>query len=91
MDHKHFNDEEKGTHLHQEYQSQSELDQHVDVTDAAQAGHVATDAMGHALVEIDQKASDRLSIKMDLHIIPIVAIQYLFAFIDRANIGKSSF
>lgn len=26
---------------------------------------------------------------MDLYVVPIVAIQYLFAFIDRANIGRS--
>jgi len=25
---------------------------------------------------------------MDRYVVPIVAIQYLFAFIDRANIGK---
>lgn len=29
-----------------------------------------------------------LNYQMDLYVVPIVAIQYLFAFIDRANIGR---
>lgn len=30
----------------------------------------------------------RLRNKIDLHIIPLVALLYLFCFIDRANIGN---
>ncbi|KAJ9093192.1 hypothetical protein QFC21_006509 [Naganishia friedmannii] len=63
--------------------------EHVDIHDAAAAGHLATDLHGHALVEIDKAASDRLARKIDWHIVPIVALQYLFAFIDRANIGNA--
>ncbi|GHJ89070.1 hypothetical protein NliqN6_5472 [Naganishia liquefaciens] len=62
---------------------------HLDIHDAASPGHVATDAHGHALVSIDKVASSRLARKIDLHIVPIVALQYLFAFIDRANIGNA--
>ncbi|KAJ9102006.1 hypothetical protein QFC19_004931 [Naganishia cerealis] len=63
--------------------------EHVDLHDAAAAGHLATDEHGHALVQIDKAASDRLARKIDWHIVPIVALQYLFAFIDRANIGNA--
>ncbi|KAJ9110827.1 hypothetical protein QFC22_006684 [Naganishia vaughanmartiniae] len=63
--------------------------EHVDIHDAAAAGHLATDLRGRALVEIDKAASDRLARKIDWHIVPIVALQYLFAFIDRANIGNA--
>ncbi|KAI5449863.1 hypothetical protein NCC49_003979 [Naganishia albida] len=62
---------------------------HVDLHDAAAPGHLATDLYGHALVTIDKAASDRLARKIDWHIVPIVALQYLFAFIDRANIGNA--
>lgn len=34
------------------------------------------------------KAERRLRTKIDLHLVPIVAILYLFCFIDRANLGK---
>ncbi|KAJ9103636.1 hypothetical protein QFC19_004211 [Naganishia cerealis] len=37
----------------------------------------------------DVAASKRLARKMDLHNIPIVALCYLFAFIDRTNIGNA--
>lgn len=56
--------------------------------DAAERGHLATDQYGHALVEFDKKAESRLRWKIDLYIVPTVALMYLFCFIDRANIGK---
>lgn len=37
----------------------------------------------------DEAASKRLARKMDIHNIPIVALCYLFAFIDRTNIGNA--
>lgn len=37
----------------------------------------------------DAKAEARLRRKIDVHIIPIVAVMYLFCFIDRANIGNA--
>lgn len=36
------------------------------------------------------EAESRLRTKTDLHLVPIVAILYLFCFIDRANLGKLS-
>ena len=43
---------------------------------------------GRPLVEIDKAAERRVRLKIDLMIIPTVALLYLFCFIDRANIGK---
>ncbi|KAH7169914.1 major facilitator superfamily domain-containing protein [Dactylonectria macrodidyma] len=40
-------------------------------------------------VEFDAKAEARLRRKIDLYIVPTVAIIYLFCFIDRANIGNA--
>lgn len=37
----------------------------------------------------DSKAEARLRRKIDLYIVPTVAILYLFCFIDRANIGTA--
>jgi hypothetical protein len=56
--------------------------------DAAERGHLATDQYGHALVDFDQAAESRLRLKIDLYIVPTVALMYLFCFIDRANIGE---
>ena len=53
----------------------------------AEGGHAATDQYGHALVEFDLAAERRLLWKIDLYIVPSVALMYLFCFIDRANIG----
>ena len=36
-------------------------------------------------LEYDLQASKRLARKMDIHNVPIVALCYLFAFIDRTN------
>lgn len=42
---------------------------------------------GRPLVQIDKAAERRVRLKIDLMIIPTVALLYLFCFIDRANIG----
>lgn len=42
---------------------------------------------GQSLVELDPKAEARLRWKLDLYLLPSVALLYLFCFIDRANIG----
>ncbi|GAA5873025.1 hypothetical protein JCM16303_006918 [Sporobolomyces ruberrimus] len=55
----------------------------------AEAGHVATDKYGNPLITIDQAAEKRLLRKLDLILIPPVALIYLFCFIDRANIGNA--
>ncbi|EOD43446.1 putative mfs transporter protein [Neofusicoccum parvum UCRNP2] len=57
--------------------------------DAAERGHAATDRYGNALVHFDPKAESRLRWKIDLYIVPTVALLYLFCFIDRANIGNA--
>lgn len=44
---------------------------------------------GNALLTFDPKAEARLRWKIDLYIIPTVALLYLFCFIDRANIGNA--
>ena len=42
---------------------------------------------GNSLVKFDKDAERKLRLKIDLYIIPTVALLYLFCFIDRANIG----
>jgi hypothetical protein len=37
--------------------------------------------------EFDPIAESKLRLKIDLYIVPTVALIYLFCFIDRANIG----
>ncbi|BGP71095.1 hypothetical protein NBRC10513v2_004460 [Rhodotorula toruloides] len=59
------------------------------VEEVALHGHVATDKHGHALIHIDPAAEARLRRKMDIRILPVVALMYLFCFIDRANIGNA--
>jgi hypothetical protein len=44
---------------------------------------------GNPLVFFDPKEERRLLWKIDLYIIPTVALLYLFCFIDRANVGMS--
>lgn len=57
--------------------------------DAAVRGHVATDSHGRALVHFDAAAEAKLRMKIDLYIVPTVALLYLFCFIDRANVGNA--
>jgi len=47
-----------------------------------------SDSYGHSLVQFDPKAEARLRLKIDLMIVPTVALLYLFCFIDRANIVR---
>ncbi|KAI9640997.1 hypothetical protein NHQ30_010424 [Ciborinia camelliae] len=55
----------------------------------AERGHEATDRRGQSLVTFDSIAERKLRLKIDLMIVPIVALLYLFCFIDRANIGNA--
>ncbi|KAF2205760.1 putative MFS transporter [Delitschia confertaspora ATCC 74209] len=57
--------------------------------EAAERGHIATDNYGNSLVQFDPAAEARLRWKIDLYIVPTVALLYLFCFIDRANIGNA--
>lgn len=59
-----------------------------DVSHDADDGNLATDQYGRPLVELDRAAEARLRLKIDLYIVPTVALMYLFCFIDRANIGE---
>ena len=45
---------------------------------------------GNPIVHFDPVAERKLRWKIDLYIVPTVALLYLFCFIDRANIGKWS-
>lgn len=45
---------------------------------------------GNPLLQFDQAAVRKLRLKMDLYLVPTVALLYLFCFIDRANIGGST-
>lgn len=56
--------------------------------EVAGRGQAATDQYGHALLEFDKATESRLRWKLDLCIVPTVAVLYLFCFIDRANIGE---
>ncbi|KAL7951315.1 major facilitator superfamily domain-containing protein [Trichoderma barbatum] len=60
-----------------------------DVHLAAEKGQAATDRYGEALVVYDAVAERKLRLKIDLFIVPTVALLYLFCFIDRANIGNA--
>ncbi|SCV73165.1 BQ2448_7090 [Microbotryum intermedium] len=48
------------------------------VETVALEGHTATDIHGHSLIAIDEKAEAALRWKLDLHILPVVAMLYLF-------------
>ncbi|TPX10034.1 uncharacterized protein E0L32_001231 [Thyridium curvatum] len=61
-----------------------------DIQHVAERGQMATDKYGQPLFQFDAKAESRLRTKIDLFIVPTVAVLYLFCFIDRANIGKFS-
>lgn len=39
-------------------------------------------------MQFDPAAERRIRLKIDLYIVPTVALLYLFCFIDRANIGE---
>jgi len=56
---------------------------------AAENEHALTDEYGNILVKFDPKEEARIRLKIDLMIIPTVAVLYMFCFIDRANIGNA--
>ncbi|KAF5862899.1 hypothetical protein ETB97_011040 [Aspergillus alliaceus] len=67
----------------------AEITERNKATDVAEHGQAATDQYGRVLIEFDRAAERRLRLKIDLYIIPTVALLYLFCFIDRANIGNA--
>lgn len=70
--------EEKEVSQHKESLSEEYLDSRVN------RGHVGNDEIPF---EFDRKAEAKLRLKIDLCIVPTVALLYLFCFIDRANVG----
>ncbi|KAH8889423.1 MFS general substrate transporter [Thozetella sp. PMI_491] len=61
----------------------------LDAQGLAQEGRAATDKYGVALASFDSKAEARLRLKIDFAVVPLAALLFLFAFIDRANIGNA--
>ncbi|BEJ17787.1 hypothetical protein CspHIS471_0700550 [Cutaneotrichosporon sp. HIS471] len=64
-----------------------EKDQQLD--NLAERGHAVTDEHGNVLLQFDAAAEKRLVRKIDLFVVPTVAMIYLWCFIDRANIGNA--
>ncbi|KAK6216411.1 hypothetical protein LQW54_003615 [Pestalotiopsis sp. IQ-011] len=61
----------------------------LDAGQVARDGLTATDRYGTALITFDAKAEARLRLKIDLCVVPVVALIFLFSFIDRANIANA--
>ncbi|TNY19180.1 putative MFS transporter [Rhodotorula diobovata] len=60
------------------------------IEEVALHGHAATNIKdGQSLFHIDEAKERALRRKIDLRILPTVALLYLFCFIDRANIGNA--
>lgn len=59
-----------------------------DLKELAERGHAATDEHGNVLFHLDPVAEKKLLRKIDLFVVPTVALLYLWCFIDRANIGE---
>lgn len=54
---------------------------------------MGTNTSGHSNgdpIRFDPRLESRLRLKIDLYIVPTVAILYMFCFIDRANLGTSA-
>lgn len=49
----------------------------------------SSDGVESPIMGYDQKATKRLLRKIDLHLIPFLALLYLFSFLDRTNIGNA--
>ncbi|KHO01643.1 Major facilitator superfamily domain, general substrate transporter [Metarhizium album ARSEF 1941] len=50
---------------------------------------VSSDTYGESPVRFDPAAERKLRLKIDLYIVPTVAVLYLFCFIDRTNMGNA--
>jgi hypothetical protein len=64
-------------------------EKHNGLESLAERGHTVTDEHGNVLVQFDPAAEKRLVRKIDLYVVPTVAMIYLWCFIDRANIGNA--
>lgn len=47
------------------------------------------ETLAHDLLAVDQAAERKLVRKCDLHVLPMISLLYLLAFIDRINIGNA--
>lgn len=63
-------------------------DQYVSMPHIIPNNFLISSRYGRSLIEFDKAAESRLRLKIDLYIVPTVALLYLFCFIDRANIGS---
>ena len=50
---------------------------------------ISTEDLSHDLPPIDRAAEKRLVWKCDLHVLPMISLLYMLAFIDRINIGNA--
>ena len=64
------------------------LERHDDFTKTTRAVHEEFALSSES--SMSQKEKPRLLFKLDLYLMPTVALLYLFCFIDRANIGSSA-
>lgn len=61
-----------------------------DVVSIPQSASTSTEENStHALLPIDPAAERRLLRKCDRHVLPVISVLYLLAFIDRINIGNA--
>ena len=67
---------------------QEYVERHDDSTKTTQALHAEFASSLES--SMSQKEKSRLLLKMDLYLMPTVALLYLFCFVDRANIGSSA-
>ncbi|UZJ50782.1 hypothetical protein CBS101457_000102 [Exobasidium rhododendri] len=72
------------------HKTASETDDKMDLYGSHDATEVKTNSSSlDEAVFIDPKAEAKLRRKIDMHVIPSVAIIYLFCFLDRANVGNA--
>lgn len=73
--------EYKAEELHIENEKGSPVT--ADLRELAERGHAVTDENGNVLFHFDPVAEKKLLRKIDLWVVPTVALLYLFCFIDR--------
>lgn len=58
-----------------------------DLPDVEKAFEAQQTQDGHSHLSFDRAAEKRVVRKIDLHLMPLVMILYLLAYLDRSNIG----
>ena len=59
------------------------------LTDGLSGGRSSASEENHDLEPIDKVAEKKLLLKCDLHVLPMISLLYMLAFIDRINIGNA--